>query len=537
MDMPTGNAEPPISLDATLSQTMARRGFLFRAAAAGIMAVAAPSLLAACEQIADPTLAPTPTDTPVPTPTTFDASAVTPAPSATATATPVPAPTQTPRPVLKTEAARVSHLVRRTSFGASVEELARYRQLGLQGTIDHLVDFARIDDGALDERLAAQEINIERQGALQLWWLQRMAYTKRPLQEKLTLFWHGILTSSFSKTGSSPAMYEQNTLFRDMGMGRYDEMLKAISRDAAMLIYLDSRTNRKASPNENYSRELMELFTLGIGQYTEDDVREAARSFTGWQIKGKTEFLFNERQHDFEDKTFLGETGPWDGDDIVDVIMRQPATAEYVVRRLWEFFAYADPEPEVVSRLAKVFRDNDSEIRPVMRAMFEAEEFYSPRAFQALIKGPAELVASTVRTLGLETTFSPVRRSIEGMGQSLFAPPDVSGWDGGITWINSSTLLERMNLANAIAMGQSRQLAFDPAALAGKAAESSATLVDFYVDLLLGGEIGDETRALLLEHAENLRIPSRSTGRTVPEDERQRSLVYLILASPDYQLA
>lgn len=431
----------------------------------------------------------------------------------------------------------MSHLLRRASFGASKEELARFRSMGLQATIDHLVEFDNVDDGELEARLASQETNIERQAHVQLWWLQRMAYSKRPLQEKMTLFWHGILTSSFNKTGASPAMFEQNELFRRMGMGRYDEMLKAISRDAAMLIYLDSRTNRKAAPNENYSRELMELFTLGIGQYTEDDVREAARSFTGWQIKGKTEFLFNERQHDFGEKTFLGETGAWDGDDVVDIIMQQPAAHEYIVRRLWEFFAYADPEPTVVARLAKVFSENQTAIRPVMRAMFESDEFYSPRAFQSLIKGPAELVVSMVRTLDVATTFAPVRRRIEGMGQELLDPPDVSGWDGGITWINSSALLERVNLANAISSGQSRQLAFDPADLAGDAAETSETLVDFYVDLLLGGEVAAATRAALLRHAEDLRVPSAFSGRSVPVDERQRSLVYLILASPDYQLA
>jgi uncharacterized protein (DUF1800 family) len=541
--LPPGRREPdgdgPVPLSPALSQAMPRRGFLFRAAAVGMTAVAAPSLLAACEQMDAPTLAPT--ATPFPTPTPFDASAVTPTPplvpTATVTAPPVPAPTATPGPVLKTEASRVSHLLRRASFGASKNELARFRSMGLQGTIDHLADFDGVDDGELEERLAGQDTDIERRVDVQSWWLQRMAYSKRPLQEKMTLFWHGILTSSSSKTGKSPAMFEQNELFRRMGMGRYDAMLKAISRDPAMLIYLDSRTNRKAAPNENYSRELMELFTLGVGQYTEDDVREAARSFTGWQIRKKTEFLFNESQHDFGDKTFLGQTGAWDGDNVVDIIMQQPAAGEYIVRRLWEFFAYADPEPAVITRLAKVFNENETEIRPVMRAMFESEEFYSPRAFKGLIKGPVELVASTVRTLGINTTFAPLRRRIEAMGQILLDPPDVSGWDGGITWINSSTLLERVNLANAIAAGRLRQLEFDPVALAGDAAKTSETLVDFLVDLLLGGEIADDTRAALLKHAEDLRVPSAFSGRSVPADERQRSLVYLILASPDYQLA
>jgi hypothetical protein len=534
-----------------LSQPLARRGFLFRAAAVGMTVAAAPSLFAACEQL-DPTTF-EPTATRFPTPTPFDDGAVTPsrtatvtprqAPPPTATALPTPTATArptsiaTPRPVLKTEAARISHLLRRAGFGATKDELASFRRMGLQATIDYLVDFDSVDDSALEERLAAQDLDLERLGALQLWWLQRMAYSMRPLQEKLTLFWHGILTSSFRKTGASPAMYVQNQLFRKRGMGRYDEMLKAVSRDAAMLIYLDSRRNRKAAPNENYSRELMELFSLGIGHYTEEDVRESARAFTGWQIRGKTEFSFNRSQHDFGVKTFLGETGPWNGDDVVDIIMRQGPAGEYIVRRLWEFFAYPDPEPTVIARLAEVFRDNGTEIRPVIRAILESDEFYSPRAFKALVKGPAELVASTIRMLSIETSTAPLRRRMEAMGQVLFGPPDVSGWEGGATWINSSTLLERVNLANAVATARSGRLVFDPATQVSDTADTPEVLVDFFVDLLLGGEVPDEIRRLLVRHVEELRAPPTAASRPVNTDSQLRSLVYLILASPDYQLA
>ena len=203
-----------------------------------------------------------------------------------------------------------------------------------------------------------------------------MAYTERPLQEKISLFWHGILTSSFKKTGDGPQTLQQNQLFRAEGMGRYSDLLKAVSRDPAMMIYLDSRSNKKAAPNENYSRELMELFSLGVGHYSEDDVRESARAFTGWQLRRKTEFFFNERQHDFGNKTFLGQTGDFDGDDIVDIIMAKPEAAEYVCGRLWRFFAYDDPEPAVVARLAAIFTAKNTEVRPVVRAIFESDEFY-----------------------------------------------------------------------------------------------------------------------------------------------------------------
>ncbi len=283
------------------------------------------------------------------------------------------------------EASRVRHLLWRAGFGASPGELARFREMGLQATIDHLVDFDAVDDGALDTRLAAQELDLEQSlNQIQRWWLQRMAYTARPLQEKMTLLWHGILTSSFRIVGRGPYVIEQNNLFRERGMGRYDELLKAVSRDPAMLIYLDSRTNKKAAPNENYSRELMELFSLGVGHYTEEDVRESARAFTGWQFRRRTGFYLNARQHDNGLKTFLGRTGNFDGDDVVDIIMEQPAAAEYVCTRLWSFFAYPDPEPEVIARLADVFRTHGTEVRPVVRAMFESDDFYGSRARAAL---------------------------------------------------------------------------------------------------------------------------------------------------------
>jgi uncharacterized protein (DUF1800 family) len=546
------DAQPPVEPSAwvarTLSRPLARRGFLLRAAAVGITATAAPSLLAACEQLGSPTVEPM--ATPFPPPTPFDAGAVTPSPTATATPTPAPAatatpvpmatatatphpsPTPTPKPSLDTQSARISHLLRRAGFGANKGELASFRRAGLQATIDYMVDFDSVDDSALEERLAAQELNFDRLGALQLWWLQRMAYSLRPLQEKVTLFWHGILTSSFRKSGAGP-VHIQNQLYRKMGMGRYDEMLKVVSRDPAMLIYLDSRVNRKGAPNENYSRELMELFTLGIGNYSEEDVRESARAFTGWQIRRGNEFLFNQRQHDFGDKTFLGQTGAWDGDDVVDIIMQQPAAGEYIVRRLWEFFAYPDPEPAVIDRLAAVFRDSATEIRPVVRAILESDEFYSSRAVKALVKSPAELVASSIRTLSIDTTGAPLRRRIEAMGQELFAPPDVSGWEGGAAWINSSTLFERVNFANAVASARGKRLAFDPEALFSDTPDVPSSLVDFCVDLLLAGEVSDETRHLFVEYVAAL----RTTPAHVPRDEQLRGLVYLVLASPDYQLA
>ena len=437
---------------------------------------------------------------------------------------------------MTSERARISHLVWRAGFGASPLELERFREMGLQKTIDHLVDFETVDDSAVETRLESQGLDLEVMNQLQRWWLQRMAYSSRPLQEKMTLFWHGVLTSSFRKTGKGPQMLEQNQLFRKEGLGRYDVLLKSISRDPAMMIYLDSRSNKKAAPNENYSRELMELFSLGIGHYTEEDVRESARAFTGWQLRRRTEFVFNRGQHDFGVKRFLGQTGRFDGDDVVDIIMSQPAAAEYVCARLWSFFAYPEPEPAVVSRLADIFRQNNSQIRPVVRGIFESEEFYSGRAAAALVKGPVELAVGAVRALGIDTDFKRLDRPIESMGQVLLDPPNVAGWPGGATWLNSSSLLQRINMANAVATARSGSMRFDPTdLLTGQDPNDAGAVVAFLGDLLLGGRLRQPEFRMLSSFLELMNDPAYGVAEE-PLAEKLRSVVYLLLASPDYQL-
>ena len=472
--------ERPIEDDPVLTLGMDRRGFMARAALLGMTAATAPVFIAAAQPKAPP---------------------------AGPRSQPLSLMPQDNTPL--DEASRVSHLLWRAGFGASPAELARFREMGLQATINHLVDFNSVDDSALEERLAPQELELEQNlNRLQRWSLQRMAYTARPLQEKMTLFWHGILTSSFRISGKGPYMVIQDRLFREQGMGRYDELLKAVSRDPAMMTYLDSRSNKKAAPNENYSRELMELFTLGIGHYTEEDVRESARAFTGWQLSRKRGFYINAKQHDNGRKTFLGRTGNFDGDDVVDIIMDQPAAASYICTRLWTFFAYPDPEPEVIERLARVFRTNRTAIRPVVRAIFESDEFYGGRARAALVKSPVELAVGAVRALDIETDFIPLDRPIEQMGQALFEPPNVAGWPGGAAWINSSALLQRVNMAGAVSEGRSRRLRFTPTRLVdGRGLNTSAEIVDFFDDLLLGGRLSDTDR----ERAD--RVPRRHGRR------------------------
>ncbi len=518
MSVESQTDERPRGDDPILTLGMDRRGFMARAALLGLTAATAPVFIAAAPRASASSVAP-PAD-----PTRFDG----PGDGKPGRVFP---DSLSPEDALPDEASRIGHLLWRAGFGASPAELARFREMGLQAAIDHLVDFDGIDDSALDERLAAQELDLEgRLNHLQRWQLQRMAYTARPLQEKMTFFWHGVLTSSFKVVGKGPQMLAQNRLFREKGMGRYDELLKAVSRDPAMMIYLDSRTNKKAAPNENYSRELMELFTLGVGNYTEDDVRESARAFTGWQLKRRTEFFLNARHHDTGSKTFLGRTGNFDGDDVVDIIMEQPAAAEYICGRLWSFFAHPEPEPEVIERLAGVFRAHGSAIRPVVRAMFESDEFYSGRARTALVKSPVELAVGAVRALGVETDFNPLNARIERMGQALFAPPNVAGWPGGAAWINSASLLERINAANKIVTTRSKRLRFDPEELVvAQGLSASGEIVDFFDDLLLGGRLRATDRDALTAFMDGL------GGVTL--DRKLRSLVYLILASPDFQVA
>lgn len=265
----------------------------------------------------------------------------------------------------------------------------------------------------------------------------------------MTLFWHGHFTSGFREVRSSHLLYQQNQLLREHALGNFYQLLLRISTDPAMLIYLDSARNRKEQPNENYARELMELFTLGEGQYTEADIKAAARAFTGWTIDDR-QFRFRRRQHDYDDKTFMGRTGPWNGGDIIQIILEQPAAHHYIVTRLWEFFCYDEPERSVVRGLSTTFRKNDFDIRPVVRQILTSRGFYSIQSRGRRIKSPVQLSVGTIRALGItEYDALALNRVLGEMGQVLFQPPNVKGWDGGHKWINTATLFSRYNFVSA----------------------------------------------------------------------------------------
>lgn len=286
---------------------------------------------------------------------------------------------------------KLRHLLRRAGFGAGPAELAEYRTLGLTGTLDRLMKYGQVDNNALEERLQRLNLNIDQRLDLERWWLLRMIYTARPLEEKMTLFWHGLLTSALSKVGKPGLMRQQNEFLRKNALGSFPDILKAASRDPAMMIWLDLNSDLKAHPNENYARELMELFSLGVGNYTEQDVREGARAYTGWSYRPLQGFVFNKNQHDSGETTFLGQTGNSDGDTVVDIIVKQPASARFIAGKLFGFFAYPNPSDDVLRPLIESYVSNNYSIKALVRSILTSEAFYSPRAYRALVKSPIEL--------------------------------------------------------------------------------------------------------------------------------------------------
>ena len=392
---------------------------------------------------------------------------------------------------------RAAHLLERAGFGGTPEEIGRLAAMTPRQAVDALVDFESIksdlkpfdesgiwDPGmdpfppsraeavrvarergeGLGEKvrpegsqrrlqpvvdkffysLTANAIETQRLG---LWWANRMLTTSRPLEEKLTLFWHGHFATGENKVRDYRMMLRQNEMFRAQAAGNLRGLLVGILRDPGMLVYLDNGENIKKHPNENFGRELLELFSMGVGNYTERDVREAARAFTGW-TNNVLDFKFDAVQHDADEKTFLGRTGPFNGEDIIDIILKQPVTAEFVSGKLYRYFVREDVPASVRASLGRTFRESGYQIKPLLKQIFLSRDFYSPPAHATQIKSPVQLVVSTYKKLGLREvpTIPDFGRTTGGLGQSLFDPPNVAGWAGGRTWITPSTLLQRGNL-------------------------------------------------------------------------------------------
>jgi len=533
-----------------------RRLFLQTAAKLGLSAGALIIFEQACSNMVptEEAVSLMPTSQPKLTPTlvpaqVIDSTSQTPVPYPTAGPTPMVGPTSQPemaypmntpavnKKVIDDPRVRMGHLLRRAGFGASKEEIDKHLSMGEAETISYLLDYDKSDDSEVESRIESLNLDLsDKLADLQRMAMLRMIYTNRPLQEKMVLFWHGLLTSGWKKVGKGPYMLQQDELFRSHAFGNYDDLLKAVARDSAMLIWLDSRVNKKNKPNENFARELMELFSMGVGTFTEEDVKESSRAFTGWSLKKKV-FHFQENQHDFGVKTFLGNIGNYDGDDVVDIIMEQPVTSRFISRKLFEFFAYDNPEEEVIARLAKTFNDSGYSITALLKDILTSEEFYTQQAYRSKIKSPAELIAGTIRALGIESTVTyQVRKYMGPMGQELFNPFDVSGWPENEEWINSSTLLNRLNFVNAVAEGNRRHFDYDLVNMIDlKTVNETKDVIDHFVDILLDGEISEEEKGIYIAYLDGLlKGEDLQTGLT---KDRLASLVYLVMSSPDYQLA
>ena len=367
------------------------------------------------------------------------------------------------------------HLLNRTGFGATDAEVSEYASLDRAAAVDRILQgsrreaattapafvdepfdrFYRLAGLPAEERMAVQRTLARRSFELRAWWLREMVETPSPITERMTLFWHNHFATSQQKVRSLQLMYRQNALLRREALGNFATLLRGIAKDPAMLAYLDNAANRRQAPNENFAREVMELFTLGEGHYTEHDIKEAARAFTGWSLDRETgEFTYRRIWHDYGEKTVFGRTARMDGDDVLDLLLARPETAQFIAAKLWREFVSPTPQREEVARWAEVLRDARYDVKPALRAVLMSEAFWSAQHRGALVKSPVELVAGTLRTFEIHPAdLRPAAFACAALGQNLFSPPNVKGWPGGPAWIDSSTLLARQQFIDRVFRG------------------------------------------------------------------------------------
>ncbi|HEU5437969.1 MAG TPA: DUF1800 domain-containing protein, partial [Ktedonobacterales bacterium] len=356
--------------------------------------------------------------------------------------------------VFASDAGQISHLLRRAGFGPSPADIGDYLSAGVSGTIDRLLDYTDIHDD-LDQKIAALNLDLSTADGLVRWWVLRMIYSRRPLEEKLTLFWHGVLTSSITKVGGKrgfPLMVQQNNLLRQKAMGRFDDLVAAISTDPAMLHWLDGNRSTGRSPNENYARELMELFTMGVGNYTQDDVHQGALALTGWAIQGG-KGVFIPARHFNGSVTFLGHTGQMGLSEVVKLVCAHPATGKHLAYRMWSFFVAENPSDADLKPLADAYYRSNHSIRAMVEAMLKSPALLSPQTYRSRVKSPLEFAVGAVRGLGLSTDAKGLTALLAAMGQIPFDPPDVSGWPGdtlSAAWVSTGSWITRVNLINSL---------------------------------------------------------------------------------------
>ena len=461
--------------------------------------------------------------------------------------------------------ALMAHLMRRAGFGASREELEARVAKGYEATVEELLN--------PEEQESVDRLDLLRyhpwtwkpgtlsgMGASE--WLHNMINTERPLEEKMTLFWHQVFATGVSKIDHYDEIVDQINLFREKGMGDYRELLVGVAKDPAMIYWLDNCDNHADAVNENWGRELLELFSMGVGNYTEEDVRDASRAFTGWTVTPKLPrgplgrfdwyFEYNDWDHDDTEKTFLGHTGNFNGEDFIDIICQQPASARFVARHLYNFFVSDEPQvpawsvtppndPEAIDLLAKTFTESNCDIRPVLRVLFNSD-FFKNASF-AKIKSHAEVVVSTLRLTGGYEFPAPglgnLSRQPGYMGQELLNPPSVEGWHTGTEWINSGSLMSRINFTADMVSDVSRPGIRDIInRLRDQGELSPDNFVDTCLDLMGPLDVNKLARQELVDHA----APSGPLGWGTQEDVststgRVAEMLQLVVSLRDYQHA
>jgi uncharacterized protein (DUF1800 family) len=447
---------------------------------------------------------------------------------------------------------KVAHLHRRAGFGATWAELQRDLKDGPEASVDRLLapprptaDETELLAGVRQGVLAAHGNRpVPRDARLQVWWLYQILNSPDPLREKLTLFWHGHFATSIRKVQHVAWMLRQNETFRRQALSGFAEMLAAVVADPAMLVWLDGGKSHKERPNENFAREFLELFTLGVGHYTEADVKEAARAFTGWRLLPESEYPpgtvvylyqeapFDPARFDAGAKTFLGRTGEWQAADVVRVTLEQPAAAEWLCRKLYRYFVSERGEPpaDLVQPLAHELRSHDYSVAHVIGVILRSRHLYDPAVFRQRLKGPVEFSAGLVRSLEVprpDMNLFALAGACERQGQELFAPPTVKGWDGGRSWLNTTTAIERGNWANDLIWGApDRGLPpYDPLPWGRRQDIPTKEIPDALAKLLLQEEPVPKVRDLV----------ARAAADGTPDGLRKT--LQLLVHCPEYQLA
>ncbi|MDA1267261.1 MAG: DUF1800 domain-containing protein [Planctomycetota bacterium] len=414
--------------------------------------------------------------------------------------------------------ATAAHVYRRVGFGATRATLEQ--ATGIDAVLSDLLERRQHDSlltRGVDKLMALEEIE-----QLQAWWMSLILRDRAPLVERVALMWHDHFATSHDKVGDVRLMHGQVQLFREQGLGDFRELMHAVGKDPAMLVWLDGNANRKGHPNENFAREVLELFGLGIGNYTERDIREAARGLSGWGVKGR-QFVFRGQYHDEGLKDVLGSRGNFSGEDVIDLVLAHPACARHVARKLLEEFAVPTPTDEQVTTWSEVLVGQDWNIERTLEQLLRSELFLGPTSRRARISGPVEMLAITLINLGGSRAVAPrkLARAATEMGQALYRPPSVKGWDGGRAWIHAGTWLARHNHLTDLAREHGDEFDFTSGI-----SESATEMPDLVLAQLLPDGASDELVALARRAAEE----------ADEHREALRRIVALVLTAPEYHL-